>query len=147
MVYCYISGGRQSLRGSRIYDCIRKVATDVIYTRLAYDINLVSVSLRIFLAFIFSGIIGLERGANRHPAGFRTYILVCIGATLAMMTNQFMLQTFGSRRSGTSRRAGHHRSRLSRRRHHNHNRKEQNKRPHHSSGTLVWQPVSGLPWG
>ena len=49
-----------------------------------YDINLVSVSLRIFLAFIFSGIIGLERGANRHPAGFRTYILVCIGATLAM---------------------------------------------------------------
>lgn len=61
-----------------------------------YDINLVSVSLRIFLAFIFSGIIGLERGANRHPAGFRTYILVCIGATLAMMTNQFMLQTFGT---------------------------------------------------
>ncbi|MEI3504545.1 MAG: MgtC/SapB family protein [Anaerovoracaceae bacterium] len=61
-----------------------------------YDINLVSVSLRIFLAFIFSGIIGLERGANRHPAGFRTYILVCIGATLAMITNQFMLQTFGT---------------------------------------------------
>ena len=57
-----------------------------------YDINLVSVSLRIFLAFIFSGIIGLERGANRHPAGFRTYILVCIGATLAgSLTLNFQL--------------------------------------------------------
>lgn len=61
-----------------------------------YDINIVSVSLRMFLAFILGGIIGLERGANRHPAGFRTYILVCIGAALAMMTNQFMLQTLGS---------------------------------------------------
>lgn len=61
-----------------------------------YDINIVSVSLRLFLAFLFGGIIGLERGANRHPAGFRTYILVCVGAALAMMTNQFMLQTYGT---------------------------------------------------
>ncbi len=59
-----------------------------------YDINLLSVSLRLILALLFGGIIGLERGANRHPAGFRTHILVCVGATLAMMTNQFILQQF-----------------------------------------------------
>ena len=45
-------------------------------------------------ALLFGGIIGLERGSNRHPAGFRTHILVCVGAALAMMTNQFILQQF-----------------------------------------------------
>ena len=54
-----------------------------------YEINLLSVSLRLILALLFGGIIGLERGSNRHPAGFRTHILVCVGAALAMMTNQF----------------------------------------------------------
>ena len=59
-----------------------------------YEINLLSVSLRLTLALLFGGIIGLERGSNRHPAGFRTHILVCAGAALAMMTNQFILQQF-----------------------------------------------------
>lgn len=59
-----------------------------------YEINLLSVSVRLLLALLFGGIIGLERGSNRHPAGFRTHILVCVGAALAMMTNQFILQQF-----------------------------------------------------
>lgn len=57
-----------------------------------YDLNLFSVGLRLFLAVLFGGIIGLERGANRHPAGFRTHILVCVGAALAMLTNQFIYE-------------------------------------------------------
>ena len=61
-----------------------------------YEINAFSVALRLVLAIIFSGIIGLERGANRHPAGFRTHILVGVGATLAMMTNQFIVETFAT---------------------------------------------------
>lgn len=58
-----------------------------------YDINIISVTLRLFLAVLLGGIIGLERGANRHAAGFRTHILVCVGATLAMLTNQYIFQT------------------------------------------------------
>ena len=61
-----------------------------------YDITLVSTGLRLILAVLFGGIIGLERGANRHPAGFRTHILVCVGATLAMMTNQYICQMYGT---------------------------------------------------
>ena len=61
-----------------------------------YEINMLSVTIRILLAFFLGGIIGMERGANRHPAGFRTHILVCAGAALAMMTNQFMMEHFGS---------------------------------------------------
>lgn len=59
-----------------------------------YDVNIISVTTRLLLAMILGGIIGLERGANRHPAGFRTHILVCVGAALAMMTNQFIFQSF-----------------------------------------------------
>lgn len=55
-----------------------------------YDINLFSTALRLVLAVLFGGIIGLERGANRHTAGFRTHILVCTGAALAMLTNQYL---------------------------------------------------------
>lgn len=57
-----------------------------------YDINLISTSVRLFLAVILGGIIGLERGAARHTAGFRTHILVCVGSCLAMLTDQYLVQ-------------------------------------------------------
>ena len=58
-----------------------------------YDVNIFSVILRLFLAVLYGGIIGLERGASKHPPGFRTHILVCVGATLAMLTNQYICET------------------------------------------------------
>lgn len=61
-----------------------------------YDVNLFSVTVRLLMAVIIGGIIGLERGANSHPAGFRTHILVCIGATLAMLTDQYICQTLSA---------------------------------------------------
>ena len=54
------------------------------------ELNIVSILVRLLMALLFGGIIGLERGVNRHPAGFRTHILVCVGAALAMMTNQYI---------------------------------------------------------
>ncbi|HAJ56906.1 MAG TPA: hypothetical protein DCL35_03945 [Candidatus Omnitrophica bacterium] len=42
---------------------------------------------RIFVAFILSGLIGLEREIRRHEAGLRTHILVCVGSTLIMLTS------------------------------------------------------------
>ncbi|HUM56044.1 MAG TPA: MgtC/SapB family protein, partial [Bacillota bacterium] len=59
-----------------------------------YDLNIFSISLRLVMALIAGGIIGLERGANRHPAGFRTHILVCMGAAIAMLTNQYIIDVF-----------------------------------------------------
>lgn len=51
------------------------------------------VGVRILAALVMGGIIGLERGMKNRPAGLRTYMLVCIGACLIMMTNQFIYQT------------------------------------------------------
>jgi len=58
------------------------------------SINLLSITVRILLAVIIGGTLGFERGRKRHPAGFRTYILVCLGSTLVMMTNQYVFETF-----------------------------------------------------
>ncbi len=56
------------------------------------DINLFSISLRILLAIGIGLLLGLERGLKNRPAGIRTYTLVCVGAALVMMTNQFVFQ-------------------------------------------------------
>lgn len=49
---------------------------------------------RIFAAFVLGGIIGMERGMKNRPAGLRTYMLVCVGACLIMLTNQYIYQVF-----------------------------------------------------
>ena len=45
---------------------------------------------RLLMAALCGGIIGLERGRKRRPAGFRTHMLVCIGAALAMLISQYL---------------------------------------------------------
>ena len=40
------------------------------------DINIYSIIIRIFLAVLLGGIIGIERAFKKHEAGFRTNILV-----------------------------------------------------------------------
>lgn len=57
-------------------------------------INLASISLRIVLAMVIGGILGLERGRKKRPAGFRTYMLVSLGSALVMMTNQYVYYAF-----------------------------------------------------
>lgn len=52
-------------------------------------LELSCVFLRLCLAMLFGGIIGLEGARKGRPAGFRTYMLVCIGATLAMLLGQY----------------------------------------------------------
>jgi putative Mg2+ transporter-C (MgtC) family protein len=58
-------------------------------------INDTTILLRLFLAVVLGGAIGFERGRAGRPAGLRTHILVCIGSTLAIMTNQYVFQEYG----------------------------------------------------
>lgn len=60
------------------------------------ELNMASTVLRILLAVVIGGILGLERGRKNRPAGYRTYLLVCLGSTLVMMTNQYIYQSFGT---------------------------------------------------
>lgn len=47
------------------------------------------------MALICGGIIGIERGQKRQAAGFRTYILVCIGSMIAVMCGQYATDILG----------------------------------------------------
>ena len=53
------------------------------------ELNTASVLLRLVLAMFFGGMIGLERGFKGRPAGFRTYLIVCLGAALTMLLSQY----------------------------------------------------------
>ncbi len=52
--------------------------------------------LRLLLAVVCGGVIGMERGRKGRPAGFRTHVLVCLGSALTVMTNEFMIQKYGT---------------------------------------------------
>ena len=60
------------------------------------EITLLAVAIRIFSAVLIGGLIGLERGLKNRPAGLRTYMVVCLGACLVMLTNQYVCQVSGS---------------------------------------------------
>lgn len=57
---------------------------------LITEYNTVSVLFRLTLAVIIGGLIGIERGRKRRPAGFRTHMLVCLGAAMTMLISQHL---------------------------------------------------------
>lgn len=54
------------------------------------DITWFSVLFRMLLTVVGGGAIGMERSYKNRPAGFRTHILVCIGATIASATGIYL---------------------------------------------------------
>lgn len=60
------------------------------------QLTLFSVIFRVLVAILLGGTIGLERGLKNRPAGLRTYMLVCLGSCIVMITNQYIYQVYGS---------------------------------------------------
>jgi putative Mg2+ transporter-C (MgtC) family protein len=60
------------------------------------EVTLWAVIIRIVASFILGGLLGMERGLKQRPAGLRTYMLVCVGACMLMLTNEYIVQVYGS---------------------------------------------------
>ena len=58
------------------------------------EFNILSVFLRLTLAVLCGGLIGINREHKRRPAGFRTYMMVCLGAALTMVLGQYQYRMF-----------------------------------------------------
>ena len=58
------------------------------------EVTYLAVVLRILLAILAGGLLGMERGMKNRPAGMRTYMLVCVGPCLIMLTNQYVFQVY-----------------------------------------------------
>jgi len=59
------------------------------------EFNTLTVIARMLLALVCGGAIGLEREFKRRPAGFRTHILICMGAAMTTLTSQHLFFVMG----------------------------------------------------
>jgi putative Mg2+ transporter-C (MgtC) family protein len=61
---------------------------------VARELTVTEIILRVLISVVIGGLIGLERGMKNRPAGLRTYMLVCVGACVVMLTNQYTYQVY-----------------------------------------------------
>src|SRR5699024_8487502 len=59
-----------------------------------YELSAFTITFRIVLAMFIGGLIGTERDIKNRSAGIRTHMLVCLGATVVMLTNQYVAETY-----------------------------------------------------
>lgn len=57
--------------------------------------DMLSITVRVLLAALCGGMIGIERSGKRRPAGFRTHILICLGAAMTTATSQYVYVVLG----------------------------------------------------
>ncbi len=48
---------------------------------------------RLLISLFLGACIGVERQIHKHPAGLRTFTLICLGSTLAMLVSIYICQT------------------------------------------------------
>ena len=61
---------------------------------LLHGVNLLSITIRISMSLLMGEALGAERGLRNRPAGFMTYVLVCMGAAMIMLTNQYIFTAY-----------------------------------------------------
>lgn len=54
----------------------------------------IDVIIRILLAIVLGGVIGLERQVKQRPAGVKTHVLVCVGAATIMVLSEYMFRKY-----------------------------------------------------
>ena len=58
------------------------------------EITPISASLKLAVSFLLGAIIGIERQTRRQSAGIRTFSLICMGATTAMLLSIWIPQSY-----------------------------------------------------
>jgi len=61
----------------------------------SYALTMVDILIRMCLAVVCGALIGMEREQKRRPAGLRTHILICLGASMTTLTSQYLLLNLG----------------------------------------------------
>lgn len=59
------------------------------------ELNVITIMVRVLLAIFIGGLIGTERDMRQRSAGIRTHMLVCLGAAIVMMTNEYIYLEMG----------------------------------------------------
>ncbi len=67
----------------------------LVFFDFARDLSLLAIATRLLFAFLLGSLIGFERELKRRPAGLRTHILICLGASITTLTGQYFLTGLG----------------------------------------------------
>ncbi len=59
------------------------------------EVSFLAVCIKMVAAFLCGGIIGAEREIKRRSVGFRTHILITIGAAMTTLTSQYLFLEMG----------------------------------------------------
>lgn len=54
------------------------------------NLTMCTIILRLSMAAVCGGIIGMERALKHRPAGLRTHILICVGAAMTTLTGLYL---------------------------------------------------------
>ena len=65
-----------------------------------HDVNLVGAIFKLMLSLVIGSAIGLERRRKGQVAGMRTFSLICMGATLAMLISIYIPQEYMGLKNG-----------------------------------------------
>jgi putative Mg2+ transporter-C (MgtC) family protein len=64
------------------------------------EVNASTSIFKLSVSFILGVIIGMERQSRRRDAGIRTFTLICVGSTVAMLVSIWIPQTYSSFQNG-----------------------------------------------
>ena len=67
---------------------------------MSHDVNLVGSVFKLVLSLLIGSAIGLERRRKGQVAGMRTFSLICMGATLAMLISIYIPQEYMGLKNG-----------------------------------------------
>jgi putative Mg2+ transporter-C (MgtC) family protein len=62
------------------------------YTKEVFKVRVIEIVIRLILAVVIGGLVGYEREYKNKTAGFRTHILVCVGAAVTSMIQMISIQ-------------------------------------------------------
>ena len=76
------------------------ISADIFSGILETGINSGNAIFRLIVALIAGALVGLERESHAKPAGFRTYIVICVASCLLMLLSIYIPQEFINFKNG-----------------------------------------------
>lgn len=67
---------------------------------LSHDVNTLQAIFKLMLSLILGSVVGFERKRKGQPAGLRTFALISMGATLAMLVSIYICQEYVGLKNG-----------------------------------------------
>ena len=80
--------------------CMAQLWSDFVTSINAVEVNTVSSIFKLCLSFVLGSIVGLERKRKGQSAGIRTFALIAMGATLAMIISIYVPQLYFGLKNG-----------------------------------------------